>query len=127
MSLGLEVARVAPLYNLAMVAIVVALFIKLFRTHVKNKAVFMLPWKLIFFAVLVFIVEEIITVLRQIGLIRITAHINGFFELAIIILFIYALLVQKEFVKKHYSIRRPVTRTVKKKPQKRAKKKKRRK
>lgn len=99
MTLGLSVADVAPLYNLGLVVIAVWLFIKLFTTPVRDKRVYLMPWKLLFFAVLVFIVEEIFTVLRTIELVNIPAHINGFFEITIISIFIYTLLLQREHIR----------------------------
>jgi hypothetical protein len=99
MSFTLALAQVAPWYNLALVAITVALFIKLFTTTRKNRAVYLFPWKIIFFALCVYIVEEVLTVLRYMEIINIPRHINGFFELIIIISFIYALLSQKEHMK----------------------------
>jgi fumarate reductase subunit D len=55
---------IAPFYNLVLVIIVIALFLRLFKIHynIKKKKVFTKPWRLIFFAVLVFIVEEGFTV-----------------------------------------------------------------
>lgn len=100
MSLGLSLAEAAPLYNLGLVIIAVALFIKLFSTPIRDRRVYLTPWKIIFFAVLVFIVEEGITVLRMANIITIPIHIYGFFELAIVCTFIYMLLLQKEHMKK---------------------------
>lgn len=88
----------APYYNLVFALVAMLLFIRLFRTHKKNKAVFLFPWKLLFFGMLVFIVEEVLTVLRFAGIIRIPVYINGFFELVIITLFLYALLIQKNIL-----------------------------
>jgi len=99
MSLGLSIAEAAPWYNLGLVVISVFLFIKLFTTPVRDKRVYLMPWKLLFFALLVFIVEEVITVLRQMEVINIPKHINGFFEIIIICTFIYTLLLQKEHMK----------------------------
>lgn len=99
MSLGLAVAQAAPLYNLGLVIIAVFLFIKLFTTPVRDRRVYLMPWKLLFFAVLVFILEEVLTVLRALDVINIPRHINGFFELIIICTFIYMLLLQKEHMK----------------------------
>jgi hypothetical protein len=99
MSLGLSLAEAAPLYNLGFVLIAIFLFIKLFTTPVRDKRVYLMPWKLLFFALLVFIVEEVLTVLRQLEIINIPKHINGFFELIIICTFIYTLLLQKEHMK----------------------------
>jgi hypothetical protein len=100
MSLGASLAQAAPVYNLGLVIIVVYLFLKLFTVPVRDKRVYLMPWKLLFFAVLVFIVEELLTVLRQAEIINIPVHINGFFELIIICTFIYTLLLQKEHMKK---------------------------
>jgi len=100
MSLALSLAEVAPIYNLGLVVVAAILFIRLFRTPVKNKKVYLKPWILLFFAMIVFVVEEILTILRAKDVINIPIHINGFFELVIIIAFIYALLLQKERIGK---------------------------
>jgi heme A synthase len=99
--LGVALGMIAPYYNLAMVVVVIWLFFALFRTEPKAK-VFLFPWKLLFFSVIVFVVEEILTVLRSADVINIPVHINAFFELVIIAVFIYALLLQKEHVSKKY-------------------------
>lgn len=98
---GVALGMIAPYYNLAMVAVVVGLFIALFKTEPKAK-VFLFPWKLLFFAVIVYILEEVVTILRAVGAIDIPIHINGLFELVVIIVFIYTLLLQKEYVKKRF-------------------------
>ena len=90
----------APYYNLVFALIALYMFLKLLKTKTTSKKVFLLPWKLILVALLVFMVEEIITVLRALGYISIPVHINGFFELVIISLFIYTLLIQKQYLKK---------------------------
>lgn len=100
MSLALEVSHVAPLYNLGFVIIVLWLFIILVSIKVHDRRVYTTPWKLLFFAVIVFVIEEVLTVLRMQGVVDIPRHINGFFELIIISTFIYALLLQKEYLKR---------------------------
>ncbi|MBW3004294.1 hypothetical protein KY328_01080 [Candidatus Woesearchaeota archaeon] len=90
---------VAPYYNLILVVILFYLFLKLFATPAKNKKVYQKPWTLVFVALVIFIIEEVLTILRTAGLVSIPAHVNGFFEMGIIILFIYALLLQKERIK----------------------------
>jgi len=99
MSLGLSIGEVAPLYNLGLVIIALILFVTLFTTKVKDKRVYLMPWKLLFFGVLIFVVEEVMTVLRMMEIVNIPRHINGFFELIIICTFIYMLLLQREHVK----------------------------
>ena len=89
---------VAPLYNLVLVAIVIILYIYLLK--IKTKNFYALPWILIFIAICIFIVEEIITVLSNTGIYLIPHFIFGFFEMAMITLFIYALLLQREYIKK---------------------------
>ena len=89
---------IAPWYNLAFVVIAVILFIKLFKTHKVGK-VFLAPWRLIFAAMLVFVAEEVLTILKMLDVINIPIHTNGFFELFMIITFIYALLIVKEHIK----------------------------
>ena len=88
---------VAPYYNLALVVISIFLFIKLFKTCKQQKTA--LPWKVLFAAFTVYIFEEVLTVLRSARIIDIPVHINGFFELFIITLFIYTILKQKEISK----------------------------
>ena len=99
--LGVALGIVAPYYNLAMVLVVVFLFTKLFKTEPKAK-VYLFPWILIFVALMVYILEEIITIFRAAGLVDIPIHINAFFELVIIATFIYALLSQRDYVKKRF-------------------------
>jgi len=98
---GVALGMIAPYYNLAMVVVVVALFIALFRTEPKAR-VFLFPWKLLFFAVIVYIVEEVLTILRAIGIIDIPIHINALFELVVIAVFIYTLLLQQEYIRKRF-------------------------
>jgi len=93
-------AIVSPYYNLVFALIALYMFLKLLKTKAKSKKVFLLPWKLILFALLIYMVEEIITVFRAMGWISIPIHINGFFELVIISLFIYTLLLQKQYLSK---------------------------
>ncbi len=92
---------VAPFYNLALVAILVWLFIVLFRTPGKNA--FMKPWYLFFTCICIFIIEEVLTVLRAAGVTVIPKYFNAFFELAIITIFIYIVLLQRENINKHHS------------------------
>jgi heme A synthase len=92
---------VAPFYNLALVVIVVWLFIVLFRTP--STTSFMKPWYLLFACVCLFILEETITILRAADILTfIPHHTNAFFEFGIITIFIYIVLIQKEYVKTHY-------------------------
>jgi len=97
------IAQVAPYYNLLFVVIAVYLFIQLFKTYQPGGKVFLKPWIYICLAMTLFVLETLITILRSADLLLITQHINGYFELAIIILFIYAVLLQKEYIKNTYA------------------------
>jgi len=100
MSLAQCIGQAASYYNIGLIIIAVILFIKLFLTPVKDRRVYLMPWKLIFFAVVVYIIEEVLTILRVLDIVNIPRHINGFFELIMICTFIYMLLLQKEHMKK---------------------------
>ncbi len=90
----------APIYNMAFVAIAVWLFVTLFRTP-RAKIVNLMPWKLVFGSLLIFVVEEVLTILRLQGILPSEVrYFNGVFELFIVALFIYALLLQKELSKR---------------------------
>ena len=93
---------VAPFYNLVMAAIAFYLFLRLF--HLPNRLVYLRPWKVLFAAFCVYLVEELFTVLRIIGVADLPRLINGLFEMIIISLFIYMLFLQKEYVKERVKI-----------------------
>jgi len=98
LGLGYCFGMVAPYYNLVLVTIVILLFLKLFKTP--NKKTYIKPWKFLFAALLVYVGEEIITVLNMANLINVPKVIFPMLETLIITLFIYVLLLQKENVKK---------------------------
>jgi len=91
----------APILNLVLVFFVVLpLFIKLF-TRKADEHIYTTPWKLLSVALTLFIIEEILTKLRRFGVVEYNHFIiNGFFEVGIITIFIYMLLLQKEHVSK---------------------------
>lgn len=86
---------VAPYYNLVLVAIVVILFIKLFKTP--NKKAYILPWKFLFFSILVYILEEVITILELTKIITVSKLVYPLLEMIIITSFIYMILLQKKY------------------------------
>jgi hypothetical protein len=90
---------VAPYYNLVFVLVLLVLFLKLFS--IKNKNVYLLPWKLLFFSVTVYIVEELLTVFHIAGIVQVPRILNAVFEFVIITIFIYLLLLQKDYLKKN--------------------------
>ncbi len=88
---------VAPYYNLVLVIIVIALFLKLFKVGTKSAN---RPWKFLFIAILIFIVEEVFTILRHADIYHLPFFMNSIFEMAIISIFIYTILMQKEMLEK---------------------------
>jgi len=87
---------VAPFYNLALVVVVVLMMIKVLRTP--SKKVYVEPWKWLFYAILIFILEEILTVFDASGY-NINDLVYPLLETLIISCFIYMLLLQREYVK----------------------------
>lgn len=89
---------VAPYFNIGLVIICVILFLELFS--IKNSKMFLAPWKFLFYAVLIYIFEEILTILTNLNVLSLPAVIFPMFEMVIIVLFIYMLLIQKEHLSK---------------------------
>lgn len=108
--------KVAPLYNLALVIVVIIMFITLFRTQSKTR--YIKPWALIFAGILVFVLEEVFTVLRHSQIFILPTYFNGIFEIIIISLFIYAMLLQREYNSFNYSMKNAEKRTKKSKRRK---------
>ena len=94
--LGEALGVVAPYYNLVFVLVVLVLFSKL--VTLPNKKIYLSPWKLLFLAVGIYIVEEISTVLNISGIISTPRILNGVFEFFIITIFIYLLLLQRKYL-----------------------------
>ena len=96
-SLSQSLGLVAPYYNLALVAALIVLFLVLFG--VKSKKVFFKPWKFLFFSILVYVAEEILTVMGNMWLITVPKILFPLLEMVIITSFTYMLLLQKEYIK----------------------------
>jgi len=88
---------VAPYYNMVLVLIVIALFAALFKKE--NRGIFIKPWKFLFFAILVYVIEELLTITNGVGITNTPRILNSLFEMVIITSFIYMLLIQREYVK----------------------------
>jgi len=97
-SLGVAVGIVAPYYNLVFALIAFILFLKLF-SYESSKFAFIKPWKILFIGFILFIIETVMTILRGLDIIAFHPAIFAFFEMAIITLFIYMLLLQRQFIK----------------------------
>lgn len=88
---------VAPYYNLVFVAIVIILFSIFLRNP--SKKLYIKPWKLLFLAILTYVVEEILTVFNDMNIISVNKLVAPLLEMIMIGLFIYMLLLQKEYLK----------------------------
>jgi hypothetical protein len=66
----------------------------------KKKGIYLDPWKYLFIALLVYVVEEAFTITNKLNITNIPRISTAFFEMIIITLFIYMLLLQKDWVKK---------------------------
>ena len=99
--LATSVSMVAPLYNFLFVIISIFLFIKLFRKPSTRS--FMLPWKLLFTVIIIFVLETVLTILRQNNVLpQFVYYFNGVFEFSMGVLIVFLLLSQKEYIDKHY-------------------------
>jgi len=98
-TIAICLGTVAPYYNLVLVAIVIILFARMFKLPQK-KGVYLRPWRYLFIALLVYVAEEFLTITNKLGVTNIPRISTAFFEMIIIALFIYTLLLQKEWVKK---------------------------
>ncbi|MBI2546689.1 hypothetical protein HYV81_05935 [Candidatus Woesearchaeota archaeon] len=86
----------APFYNLVLVVIVLILFVKLFLTP--NRKVYLEPWKWLFYALLIYIAEELLTIADASG-VAVSDIVYPFLETLIIACFIYMLLLQRAYTK----------------------------
>ena len=92
------VGLVAPYYNLLLVIILIPLFIALL--NIKHKKLILKPWKLLFIGILIYVLEELLTVLNSLNITSTPRIWTSLFEMAIITLFIYMLLLQREVAHK---------------------------
>jgi ABC-type iron transport system FetAB permease component len=90
--------KVAPYYNLGLVVLVIILFLTLFRKYKKSK--YVKPWKLLFVAVLVYVAEEVATVIDMGSAINVPNLLFPILEMIIITIFIYVVLLGRELTKK---------------------------
>ncbi|HIH37579.1 hypothetical protein J4460_06145 [Candidatus Woesearchaeota archaeon] len=95
--LGIAIGMVAPMYNAILAAICFVLFIRLFKNHDTFHSK---PWKFVFYALVLFIIETIITLIRQVGIFDTPRWILALMEMAMILFIINAILVQMDHMKK---------------------------
>ena len=88
---------VAPWYNLVLVAILIALFIFFFKKP--SKKIYLKPWILLFIAILVYVIEEVMTALGISEIMNVYQILHPLFEMVMIGLFIYMLLLQRDYLR----------------------------
>lgn len=95
-ALGESLGLVAPYYNLALVIIVIILFLRLFS--LAGRSAYIKPWYFLFFSVMVFVLEEIITIMETKGLIAVSPILFPLLETIIVASFIYMVLLQRQHI-----------------------------
>ena len=96
MPIGETLRIFLPRFNLLLVIIVIITLVKL--VHIRNKSVYIIPWRFLLLAVLAYSVEEILAILTISELIVIPKLVFPIIELVIICFFIYMVLLQKKYV-----------------------------
>ena len=89
---------VAPYYNLILRLIALLFFYKILTT--RNCRAYIQPWRLLFVAVLVYIIEQVVAILDIAGAIMVGKLFFPLLEMVIIALFVYTLLLQKAYIEK---------------------------
>ncbi len=98
MTLGQAFGQVAPYYNLIFALIIVLLFLKLF-SYSSLRFAYIKPWRILFIGFILVIIETIMTILRGLGILSFSSAVFAVFEMITITMFIYMLLLQKQYVK----------------------------
>lgn len=96
MTLAESLRIILPYINLVLVVVVIAFFIKILS--IKNEKTYIIPWKVLLFAVLSYTVEEILTIIDLAGIIQIPEFIFPLIEMLIICSFIYMVILQKKYI-----------------------------
>ncbi len=100
MSIPLLLQSVLPRLNLLLVAFLIALF-SIMLSRRPDNVTYTRPWKVMFIALIIFVIEEVITVMRLADIISYRhLMVHGFLEMGIIFCVIYLFLEQKEFLKR---------------------------
>lgn len=107
MSFAECLGQVSGVYNLVLVLIIMILFYKFLKKP--SKIIYKKPWVILFFALLVYILEEVFNVLNKLAIYSIPVVMYPIFEMIIISLFIYMLLLQKEYLKQKSSTKKKTT------------------
>jgi hypothetical protein len=87
----------AQYYNLALVVLVLILYLSLLKLPAGK--VFILPWKYIFLSLLVYVIEQVLSILNTTGVMPVDPLVFPMLEFVIITIFIYTLLTLREHIK----------------------------
>jgi hypothetical protein len=87
----------AQYYNLALVIVVLILYLKLLK--LPSGKIYILPWKYIFLSLLVYVIEQVLSILNTAGAIAVSALVFPMLEFVIITIFIYTMLILREHIK----------------------------
>lgn len=102
----ISLSKIAAIYNVVFSLIVFYLLLKLILIRKKHKGVFIKPWYFLFAAVSIFVIEEVLTILKFFNIFSdaiVPRWINAVFELVMVTLFIYMLFVQINHVSEKYN------------------------
>ncbi len=97
-ALQIAISQVAPLYNIAFVIIILFLFARLFSQQSKKR--YLKPWRILYFAIILFIIEQSLVILSQQNIMQSPAILFPLIEFIIITSFIYMVLDQKLYLRK---------------------------
>ena len=84
-----------PYFNLILVLIVIFFLIRIIL--IKNRNTYITPWKFLLFAIIVYTIEELLTVIHISGALPIPKIVFPLMEMIIICSFIYMVMLQKKY------------------------------
>jgi len=84
-------------YNIVIALVLAVAFMWLFK-RAKGTKLYLKPWKLLFFAGITYLIEEIFVLLRTHQILDTPIYLDGFFGVIVVTFFLYMLLTQREYV-----------------------------
>jgi len=85
-----------PLVNLVIALVIIFLFTRFF--YLPHRLHHVRPWKIIFIALLIWLIEEVLTIMDSFGVFHMNLLIGRGIELVIIILVLHAVFLQKRYI-----------------------------
>jgi len=93
---------ILPTLNIILAVAIMVYFIRLF--FLPKRLIYMPPWQLIFTAFFLYIIEEVMTIARSSNLVQYPLTVHRVLELLIIVLFLQALWLHKNYVDENISL-----------------------